>query len=1214
MEAAVLNNIGTLYKEKGEQGKALDYYVQALPLYKAAGNRRQAIKVLESIGDVYWGLGSKEKAVESFRQTLPLWKAVSDTAGEAAMLLKIGKHVSVLGYKQKALGYLIRTLSINRALGDSKSEALAIDEIGRTYEDLGAYQKALRYFERSLAISKNIGDTRQQAVALSDIANVNTRLGDQQKSIEYNERSLPFWRAAGDKWAEANTLSNMGSDYSALGEKQKALDYHGRALTIFHEVEDRWREAKTLDDIAEVHLSLSESEKAVEAYKRKAQMKKAAGDRQGEADALGDIADIYQALGDYRNELETGLELLTLLKTLGSRRREANVLNSIGLTYNSLEDYRTSLEYHQRALHVWRELKEHGKEADTLGYIAGRYFALGEKQKSLEHFRQALSIYRERRERPEEGQTVMALGFTHYLLGEKQAAWEYFDQILPLLKYRDVAAFATKNLLNAGAMFILFGDRRVLELYERVAAAGKKNGNRALSAASLAGTAESYFILDDRPSALRYFQKALSLYRELGDRNGQAATLNAIGNVYMARQEDSPAQRSVSENAAPTLEQIKANIQRMRAYIQQAKDNARRADELFRQALPLYQAVKNRRGEAQTLLNIGIASQILGDDQKALSHFQKALFLAEETSDSRVVVTATYRLMKVLADLSNPRLAIFYGKQSINIMQSYRAALNRLDKKMEQFLLRQMEDPYRELASLLIGQGRIAEAEQVLAMLKEEEYFEYVRRDDKVAESLLKRANLSPEEEAALKRYKEKADELYRLGKEYWALYEERKKWPTGKFPRQARLNELEGMLADAHEVVRLFLNDLMAEFGKDNVRVREIESDLQKDLKAWGDAHAAAIFTVVGKENLNIVVMTANAPPRPHVVDIPAAQLNELIAESREAVKDPALDPRQSSQRLYDMLVKPIEKDLEGAEAETLIWSLDGALRYVPIAALYDAKRGYLTERYASVIITLSSRTNLGLQPSAKERWQVLGLGVSKEFETFKALTEVKEELRGIVRERAAELGQTEIGVLDGHRLLDEQFTFDAFRNNLGRYPLVHIASHFSFQPSRESDSFLLLGGGDDRKLTIDKIRKGNTMFNGVELLTLSACDTAMGGVKANGEEVESFGLLAQEQGARSVMATLWQVADPSTRELMVKFYQLYSTTPNVTKAEALRRAQLTLLNGEQQACDTVPSRAEVVGARQGKSSKPPFNTDPRKPYAHPYYWAPFILIGNWR
>ena len=137
---------------------------------------------------------------------------------------------------------------------------------------------------------------------------------------------------------------------------------------------------------------------------------------------------------------------------------------------------------------------------------------------------------------------------------------------------------------------------------------------------------------------------------------------------------------------------------------------------------------------------------------------------------------------------------------------------------------------------------------------------------------------------------------------------------------------------------------------------------------------------------------------------------------------------------------------------------------------------------------------------------------------------------------------------------------------------------------------------------------------------LTLSACDTGLpgGGLSAgaDGDELENFAVLAQNKGAKAVIATLWQVVDVGTHQFMREFYQARSAASNVTKSDALRHAQLAMLRGKSVAGDgSAPTpRADIVGLGGQKPAVHAFPYDPSRPYAHPYYWAPFILIGNWR
>ncbi len=140
----------------------------------------------------------------------------------------------------------------------------------------------------------------------------------------------------------------------------------------------------------------------------------------------------------------------------------------------------------------------------------------------------------------------------------------------------------------------------------------------------------------------------------------------------------------------------------------------------------------------------------------------------------------------------------------------------------------------------------------------------------------------------------------------------------------------------------------------------------------------------------------------------------------------------------------------------------------------------------------------------------------------------------------------------------------------------------------------------------------KPATLFDGVDLLVLSACETATGG-NADGKEFDSFALLAQLKGAGAVLATLWPVADESTALLMGEFYRLRKAHAEWTKVEALRQAQLEMLHGQLGRAGATVSRSAVGTGPVVNAGRAPWAAGMPK-YAHPYYWAPFVLTGNWK
>ncbi|MBD2579400.1 CHAT domain-containing protein [Oscillatoria sp. FACHB-1406] len=202
--------------------------------------------------------------------------------------------------------------------------------------------------------------------------------------------------------------------------------------------------------------------------------------------------------------------------------------------------------------------------------------------------------------------------------------------------------------------------------------------------------------------------------------------------------------------------------------------------------------------------------------------------------------------------------------------------------------------------------------------------------------------------------------------------------------------------------------------------------------------------------------------------------------------------------------------------------------------------------------------------------------MGLSKSVSGFNSLPNVPDELDGIVKTD----DNDSKGVYAGSEYLNEAFDFRTLRNNLRGHQILHIATHGNFQPGRPEDSYLLLGTGD--KLAIPEIAKLPAL-NDLHLVTLSACETALGGEGNDGVEINSISYYFLNQGAKAVLASLWLVNDASTAQLMQDFYQNLSQEMPITKAEALRQAQLKMLY-----------------------SKASLN------FSHPYYWSAFILIGN--
>jgi len=414
--------------------QAIGKWEEALPLYRATGDKAAEAITLTGIGRVYDRLGEKQKALEFYNQSLPLSRATGYKVGEAVTLNNIGLVYSALGEKQKALDYFNQSLPLSRATGDKAQEARTLNNIGVVYGDLGEKQKALDYFNQSLPLSRATGDKAQEARTLSNMGLVYDALGEKQKALDYYNQSLPLSRATGNKAEEAVTLNNIGLVYSALGEKQKALDYYNQSLPLSRATGNKAGEAATLNNIALVYDSLGEKQKALEFYNQSLPLSRATGDKAMEATALSNIGAVYNTLGQKQKALEYYNQSLPLTRVTGDRAGEALTLNNIGAVYDALGEKQKALEFYNQSLPLRRATGNKAGEAVTLNNIGAVYDALGEKQKALEFYNQSLPLSRATGDKAGEAVTLNNIAYLERDRGNLNIALTQIEAAITIIE------------------------------------------------------------------------------------------------------------------------------------------------------------------------------------------------------------------------------------------------------------------------------------------------------------------------------------------------------------------------------------------------------------------------------------------------------------------------------------------------------------------------------------------------------------------------------------------------------------------------------------------------------------------------------------------------------------------------------------------------------------------------------------------------------------
>ncbi|MBD2167166.1 CHAT domain-containing protein [Calothrix membranacea FACHB-236] len=330
-------------------------------------------------------------------------------------------------------------------------------------------------------------------------------------------------------------------------------------------------------------------------------------------------------------------------------------------------------------------------------------------------------------------------------------------------------------------------------------------------------------------------------------------------------------------------------------------------------------------------------------------------------------------------------------------------------------------------------------------------------------------------------------------------------------------------------------------------------------------DVQAAVIYPIILSDRLEVILSIPKQPLHHYSTKLVKRQVENTLRHlysymSRGYIREESF---RLSQRVYRWLIAPAEAKLNSNNVKTLVFVLDGLLRNLPMSALHDGDR-YLIEKYN---IALSPGLQLFPQGLQRKKLDVLAAGLAEARQGFSSLPGVTGEIKELTSKFPAKT------------LLNQDFTRDKFKKELDSqsFPIVHLATHGQFS-SNPQETFLLTWSDRISILDFDRLfqKRRLGILEPVELLVMSACQTAAGDNRA------TLGLagLALRSGAKSTIASLWSVNDESTANLMKEFYQQLNN-PQFSKAEVLRKAQLKIM------------------------------ANPL--YQHPYFWASFVLVGNW-
>jgi CHAT domain-containing protein/tetratricopeptide (TPR) repeat protein len=889
---------------------------------------------------------------------------------------------------------------------------------------------------------------------------------------------------------------------------------------------------------------------AIEKYQIALQFFQTSGDRYWQALTLYSIGATLMELGEFRKALEYLNPSVPIFQTLGSKSREAAALNFIGGAYDILGDLYKALDYYDRALKLAINDGERNTVASTLNNIGKIHSDLADWQKSLEYYNQALPIFRELGDKRREAISIHNIGSAHNGLGEMEKALGYFREELPLRK-------ALKD----------------------------KSGE----ADALSGVGFAYAAINDVKNALENYNQALVLKREVGDGSGEGNILSDIGRLYL--------QSGATQKAIESLEQ----------------------------ALQLTRKAGNRRREAIILGDMGRAYTLSSQPEKAVEYLNQSLEISRSVGDRNREASGLQGLAEAERNRGNLAEALKLIERSLSVVEEVRARVT--SEQLRSSYLATRQDAYQFHIDLLMRMhardtsagfdaagleaGERARARSLLEMLTESR----VDIREGVDVALLKR------EQEVKRQINAKASRLFQRGT------------PAQAEDLKKEINLLESEYQQIAAAIRKDNPHYAAITNPEPLSVKEIQKQLLDDDTllleyALGDERSY-LWAVTNRS-----IASYELPERDQI-NKAARQVTELL-NARSAINRTETSQQRSERiaktdaelpeavkQLSRMVIAPAASQLG---TRRLIIVADGALQYVPFAMLTSASdKAVATPLVVEhEIITLPSASTLavmrkelaGRQPAPKELAVIADPVFTRGDERFRlktvriedkapAPTTTPDANRSL--EHLADSGATatfgkftiqrlpytrqeadRIMAVSPARANLKALDFKASRatvmsGTLNQYRYLHFATHGLLDSEHPGLSALVLSLLDEQGKPQDGFLRADEIYNlklPAELVVLSACQTGLG------KEIKGEGLVGLTRGfmyagAARVVVSLWSVNDKATAELMARFYQkmLKDGQP---PAAALRSAQIEMWK--------------------------------QKQWQSPYYWAAFVLQGEWR
>ena len=885
---------------------------------------------------------------------------------------------------------------------------------------------------------------------------------------------------------------------------------------------------------------------------------------QGVAESLGEnesiavsshiIGFLQYSQGDLTAALATYDKAQKFYELIGDKSRRAELLVDMGQIHYARAQHSLAHEYFKKSLAIAEELGDKKKIALALNSIGALYSALGDYLPALEYYQKSLALCEETKDEQLISTPILNIGSIYRVLGNNALAMEYYQRSLLLAealndKWR--AAFAMSNIAQIHHSQGNYS--QALEYLQKALAMAQGSGHKADVVLYEGLIGNVYQARRDYALALAHYEKSLSLNESVGQKSAAVVTLQSIGNVH---------------------------------FLEGKND---RALDYFKRSLTLAEELKESAVTAGALIGLGNIYLAQGNNEAALAAAERALGLAAQMRKADVLWTTHHllgRAQRALGRLDHARQSF---DAAIDGIEKMRAGIAGGEQESRRFLEDKLA-PYHSMIDLLVSTKNYTDAFAYAERAKGRTLLDVLSSGRvNVIKAMTKEED---ERERALR------GQIVTLNSQIFQAEQQR---------NHPRSSDLKTQLEKARLEYEAFQANLYAAHPELKVqRGQSLVLTLAEAEKLLPNARSAILQYVVTESESYVFVIARDAGKLAVTVHKLGIRSDKLATETenfRQQVASRDMLFNTSARQLYDLLIKPAKKQLQGIN--TLIIVPDGSLWDLPFQALAGDK-GYLLDdfvvSYAPSLSVLremkrkwsKSNTTAPAPPRrgaanfvpAKPAYDLLALG-NPELNVLEVakLSLLRAEDLGPLA--SAEKEVNTIGQLYGRNrskiLVRAQATEEEAKADAEKYRLLHVAAHAVLDDRNPMYSRIMLSRGENREDGMLEAWELMKLDLKAEMVVLSACQTARGHVGA-GEGMIGMSWALFVAGSPTVVVSQWKIDSDRTSELMIEFHRNLVRGNGrrgaaMTKAEALRSAALRLRHGR---------------------------------YNHPFYWAGFVLIGN--